>query len=31
MHTRFRLGPDSILALLLFIAGIAGLFYVRPG
>jgi cation:H+ antiporter len=31
LHTRFRLGPDSILALLLFCAGIAGLFYVRPG
>jgi cation:H+ antiporter len=31
MHTRFRLGPDSILALLLFTLGIAGLFYVRPG
>ena len=31
MHTRFRLGPDSILALLLFSLGIAGLFYVRPG
>jgi cation:H+ antiporter len=31
LHTRFRLGPDSILALLLFSVGIAGLFYVRPG
>jgi cation:H+ antiporter len=31
MHTRFRLGPDSILALILFCLGIAGLFYVRPG
>jgi cation:H+ antiporter len=31
MHTRFRLGPDSILALMLFGVGIAGLFYVRPG
>ncbi len=31
MHTRFRLGPDSILALLLFGLGIAGLFFVRPG
>ncbi|HEU5243281.1 MAG TPA: hypothetical protein VFU33_02670 [Gaiellaceae bacterium] len=30
-HTRFRLGPDSLLALGLFSAGIAGLFYVRPG
>jgi len=31
MHTRFRLGPDSILALVVFSLGIAGLFYVRPG
>ena len=31
MHTRFRLGPDSIFALLLFSVGIAGLFYVQPG
>jgi cation:H+ antiporter len=31
MHTRFRLGPDSLLALGLFGLGIAGLFYVRPG
>jgi cation:H+ antiporter len=31
MHTRFRLGPDSILALIVFSLGIAGLFYVRPG
>jgi cation:H+ antiporter len=31
MHTRFRLGPDSILALLLFSLGIAGLFFVRSG
>src|SRR5215471_11007665 len=31
MHTRFRLGPDSLLALALFGLGIAGLFYVRPG
>jgi cation:H+ antiporter len=31
MRTRFRLGPDSIFALLLFSVGIAGLFYVRPG
>jgi len=31
MHTRFRLGPDSLLALGLFSLGIAGLFYVRPG
>jgi cation:H+ antiporter len=28
MHTRFRLGPDSLLALALFGFGIAGLFYV---
>ena len=28
MHTRFRLGPDSLLALALFGLGIAGLFYV---
>src|SRR5207248_10438423 len=27
MHTRFRLGPDSLLALGLFSLGIAGLFY----
>ena len=31
MHTRFRLGPDSLLALGFFSLGIAGLFYVRPG
>jgi cation:H+ antiporter len=31
MHTRFRLGPDSLLALAVFGLGIAGLFYVRPG
>jgi cation:H+ antiporter len=31
MHTRFRLGPDSLLALALFGLGIGGLFYVRPG
>jgi cation:H+ antiporter len=31
MHTRFRLGPDSLLALGLFSVGIVGLFYVRPG
>jgi len=31
MLTRFRLGPDSIFALLLFSVGIAGLFYVQPG
>jgi cation:H+ antiporter len=31
MHTRFRLGPDSILALILFGLGITGLFFVRPG
>ena len=31
MHTRFRLGPDSLLALALFGLGVAGLFYVRPG
>jgi cation:H+ antiporter len=31
MHCRFRLGPDSLLALALFGLGIAGLFYVRPG
>jgi cation:H+ antiporter len=30
MHTRFRLGPDSILALLLFGLGIAGLFFLPP-
>jgi cation:H+ antiporter len=30
-HTRFRLGPDSLLALAFFSLGIAGLFYVRPG
>jgi len=28
---RFRLGPDSLLALALFALGIAGLFFVRPG
>lgn len=28
---RFRLGPDSILALVVFGLGIAGLFFVRPG
>jgi cation:H+ antiporter len=31
MHCRWRLGPDSILALVLFGLGIAGLFFVRPG
>jgi cation:H+ antiporter len=31
MHTHFRLGPDSLLALALFAFGIAGLFFVRPG
>ena len=31
MHCRFRLGPDSLLALALFGLGIAGLFFVRPG
>jgi cation:H+ antiporter len=31
LHTRFRLGPDSILALALFALGIVGLFFVRPG
>ena len=30
MHTRFRLGPDSILALVLFGLGIAGLFVIPP-
>jgi cation:H+ antiporter len=30
MHTRFRLGPDSLLALALFGLGIAGLFFVPP-
>ena len=30
-HCRWRLGPDSILALILFSLGIAGLFFVRPG
>ena len=30
MHTRFRLGPDSLLALGLFGLGIAGLFFVTP-
>jgi cation:H+ antiporter len=30
-HCRWRLGPDSILALVLFSVGIAGLFFVRPG
>jgi cation:H+ antiporter len=28
---RFRLGPDSLLALALFGLGVAGLFFVRPG
>jgi cation:H+ antiporter len=31
LHTRFRLGPDSLLALAVFGLGIAGLFFVRPG
>ena len=31
MHTHFRLGPDSILALILFSLGIAGLFFVGSG
>jgi cation:H+ antiporter len=31
LHCRFRLGPDSLLALAVFGLGIAGLFYVRPG
>jgi cation:H+ antiporter len=30
-HCRWRLGPDSILALVLFGLGTAGLFFVRPG
>ena len=30
-HCRWRLGPDSIFALLLFALGIAGLFFIRPG
>jgi cation:H+ antiporter len=30
MHCRARLGPDSILALVLFTLGIVGLFYVPP-
>ena len=30
MHTHFRLGPDSLLALALFGFGIAGLFFVPP-
>jgi LPXTG-motif cell wall-anchored protein len=30
-HCRWRLGPDSSLALVLFALGIAGLFFVRPG
>jgi cation:H+ antiporter len=30
MHCRFRLGPDSLLALALFGVGIAGLFFVPP-
>jgi cation:H+ antiporter len=30
MHTRFRLGPDSLLALALFGLGVAGLFFVPP-
>jgi cation:H+ antiporter len=30
MHCRARLGPDSILALILFALGIVGLFYVPP-
>jgi len=30
MHCRFRLGPDSLLALVLFSLGIAGLFFVPP-
>jgi cation:H+ antiporter len=29
-HTRFRVGPDSLLALALFSLGIAGLFFVPP-
>jgi cation:H+ antiporter len=29
LHTRFRLGPDSLLALAVFGLGIAGLFFVR--
>jgi cation:H+ antiporter len=31
MHCRFRMGPDSILALILFGLGITGLFFIRPG
>jgi cation:H+ antiporter len=31
MRCRFRLGPDSLLALALFGLGVAGLFFVRPG
>ena len=30
MHCRFRLGPDSLLALVLFGLGIAGLFFIPP-
>jgi cation:H+ antiporter len=30
-HCRFRLGPDSLLALTLFSLGVAGMFFVRPG
>ena len=31
LRCRFRLGPDSLLALAVFGLGIAGLFFVRPG
>jgi cation:H+ antiporter len=30
-HTRFRVGPDSLLALAFFGLGILGLFFIRPG
>jgi hypothetical protein len=30
LHCRFRLGPDSLLAIVVFAVGIAGLFVVPP-
>jgi cation:H+ antiporter len=31
LHCRFRLGPDSLLALLVFALGVAGMFFIQPG
>ncbi|HET8751530.1 MAG TPA: hypothetical protein VFM43_03275 [Gaiellaceae bacterium] len=31
LHCRFRLGPDSLLALAVFGLGVAGMFFIQPG